>query len=57
MRLNSICTLKSALAGTATSKFMDVMEAVFGVKEEFAPKLEEEDPNETGGSACQRCHH
>ena len=49
MRLNSIRTLKSALAGTATSKFMDVMEAVFGVEEEFAPKLEEEDPDETEG--------
>ena len=49
MRLDSIRTLKSALAGTATSKFMDVMEAVFGVEEEFAPELEEEDPDETEG--------
>ena len=49
MRLDSICTLKSALAGTATSKFMDVMEAVFRVEEEFAPKLEEEEPNKTEG--------
>ena len=49
MRLDSICTLKSALAGAAASKFMDVMEAVFGVEEEFAPKLEEEEPDETEG--------
>ena len=49
MRLNSIRTLKSALAGTATSKFMDVMEAVFGVDEEFAPELEEEEPDEAEG--------
>ena len=46
MRLDSICTLKSALVGTTTSKFTDVMVAVFGVKEEFAPKLEEEEPDE-----------
>ena len=46
MRLDSIHTLKSALAGTATSKFTDVMEAVFGVEEEFVPKLEEEEPDE-----------
>ena len=49
MRLDSIRTLKSALAGTATSKFTDVMEAVFRVEEEFAPKLEEEDPDKTEG--------
>ena len=49
MRLDSIRTLKSALAGTATSKFTDVMEAVFRVEEEFAPKLEEEGPDETEG--------
>ena len=49
MRLDSICTLKLALAGTATSKFTDVMEAVFGVEEEFAPELEEEDPDKTEG--------
>ena len=49
MRLNSIHTLKSALAGTATSKFMDIMEAVFGVDEEFAPELEEEEPDEAEG--------
>ena len=46
MRLDSICTLKSALAGTATSKFTDIMEAVFGVEEEFVPKLEEEELDE-----------
>ena len=46
MRLDSICTLKSALRGTATSKFTDVMEAVIGVEEDFVPKLEEEEPDE-----------
>ena len=46
MRLDSICTLKSALAGMATSKFTDVMKAVFGVEEDFVPKLEEEEPDE-----------
>ena len=49
MRLDSIHTLKSALAGTATSKLTDVMEAVFGVDEEFAPELEEEEPDEAEG--------
>ena len=49
MRLDSIRTLKSALAGTATSKFTDVMEAVFGVDEEFVPVLEEEEPDEAEG--------
>ena len=49
MRLDSIRTFKSALAGTATSKFTDVMEAVFGVDEEFAPELEEEEPDEAEG--------
>ena len=49
MRLDSICTFKSALAGTTTSKFMDVMETVFGVDEEFAPELEEEEPDEAEG--------
>ena len=49
MRLDSIHTLKLALASTATSKFMDVMEAVFRVDEEFAPELEEKDPDETEG--------
>ena len=49
MRLDSIRTLKSALAGTATSKFTDVMEAVFGVVEEFAPEPEEEEPDEAEG--------
>ena len=48
MRLDSICTLKTALAGTATSKFTDVIEAVFGVDEEIAPKLEEEEADEAG---------
>ena len=38
-----ILILKSALAGTATSKFTDVMEAVFRVEEEFIPKPEEEE--------------
>ena len=46
MRLDSICTLKSALAGMATSKFTDVMKAVFGVEEDFVPELEEEEPDE-----------
>ena len=32
--------MKTALAGTATTKFIDVMEAVFGVDEEEAPELE-----------------
>ena len=54
MRLDSIRTLKSALAGTATSKFTDVMEAVFGVEEEFAPELEEEDPDETEGEGLPK---
>ena len=49
MRLDSIRTLKSALAGTATSKFTDFIEAVFGVDEEFAPELEEEEPDEAEG--------
>ena len=46
MRIDSIRTLKSALAGTATSKLTDVLEAVFGVPEEFTPKMEEEEPDE-----------
>ena len=49
MRLDSIHTLKLALAGTATSKFTDIMEAVFGVDEESAPELEEEEPDEAEG--------
>ena len=46
MRIDSIRTLKVSLAGTATSKFTDVMEAVFGVDEEIAPELEEEEADE-----------
>ena len=46
MRIDSIRTLKVSLAGTATSKFTDVMEAVFGVDEEMAPELEEEEADE-----------
>ena len=46
MRIDSIRTLKSALAGTATSKLTDVLEAVFGVPEEFTPEMEEEEPDE-----------
>ena len=38
--MDSIRTIKCALAGTATSKFTDVLEAVFGVDEE---KFEEEE--------------
>ena len=49
MRLDSICTLKLALAGTATSKFTDIMETVFGVDKEFVPELEEEEPDEAEG--------
>ena len=46
MRIDSIRSLKSALAGTATSKLTDVLEAVFGVPEEFTPEMEEEEPDE-----------
>ena len=46
MRIDSIRTLKVSLAVTATSKFTDVMEAVFGVDEEMAPELEEEEADE-----------
>ena len=46
MRIDSIRTLKVSLAGTATSKFTDVMEAVFGVDEEMAPELEAEEADE-----------
>ena len=45
MRIDSIQTLKSALAGTATSKLTDVLEAVFGVPEEFTLEMEEEEPD------------
>ena len=43
MRLDSIRTIKCALAGTATSKFTDVLEAVFGIDEENPPELEAEE--------------
>ena len=46
MRIDSLRTLRVSLAGTATSKFTDVMEAVFGVDEESAPVLEEEEVEE-----------
>ena len=46
MRIDSICTLRVSLAGTATSRFTDVMEAVFGVDEEMAPELEAEEADE-----------
>ena len=46
MRIDSIHTLKVSLAGTATSKFTDVMEVVFGVNEEMAPELEAEEADE-----------
>ena len=43
MRLDSICTIKCALAGTATSKFTDILEAVFGIDEENPPEFEVEE--------------
>ena len=43
MHLDSIRTLKCALARTATSKFTDIMEAVFMIDEEAVPVLEEEE--------------
>ena len=43
MRLDSIRTIKCALGGTATSKFTDVLEAVFGIDEEEVPDLKEEE--------------
>ena len=43
MRLDSIRTIKCALAGTATSKFTDVLEAVFGIDEENHPEFEAEE--------------
>ena len=43
MRLDSICTIKCALAGTATSKFTDALEAVFGIDEENPPEFEVEE--------------
>ena len=46
MRIDSLRTVRVSLAGTATSKFTDVLEAVFGVDEEMAPELETEEPDE-----------
>ena len=43
MRLDSIRTIKCALAGTAMSKFTDVLEAVFGIDEENPPEFEAEE--------------
>ena len=43
MRLDAIRTMKCALAGTATTKFTDVLEAVFGIDEEEVPDFEEEE--------------
>ena len=43
MCLDSIRTIKCALAGTVTSKFTDVLKAVFGVNEENPPEFEEEE--------------
>ena len=43
MCLDSIRTMKCALAGTATSKFTDVLKAVFGIGEENPPEFEEEE--------------
>ena len=47
MRLDSIRTIKCALAGTAMSKFTNVLEAVFGIDEENLPKyeVEEDEPD------------
>ena len=47
MRLDLILTTKCVLAGTATSKFTDVLEAVFGIDEENPPKfeMEEDEPD------------
>ena len=43
MHLDAVRTIKCALAGTATSKFTDVLEAVFGIDEEEVPDFEEEE--------------
>ena len=43
MRLDAVRTMKCALAGTATTKFTDILEAVFGIDEEEVPDLEEEE--------------
>ena len=51
IRADAVRTMKVALAGTATTKFLDVMEAVFGVSEnpedvpELMPTTEGEDIN------------
>ena len=48
MHLDCIRTIKCVLAGTATSKFTDVLEAVFGIDEKNPPEFEkEEDKPET----------
>ena len=41
--LDSIRTIKCVLAGTATSKFTDVLEAVFGIDEEEVSEFDEEE--------------
>ena len=43
IRLDSIRTIKCALAGTMTSKFTDVLEVVFGIDEENPPEIEVEE--------------
>ena len=43
MRLDSIHTIKCALPRPATSKFTDVLEAVFGIDEENPPEFEAEE--------------
>ena len=43
MHLDSIQTIKCALAGTAMSKFTDVLKAVFGIDEENPPEFEVEE--------------
>ena len=43
MRLDSIHTIKCALAGNAMSKFTDILEAVFGIDEENLPEFEVEE--------------
>ena len=43
MHLDSIRTIKCALAGTATSKFTDVLKAVFGINEENPLEFEAEE--------------
>ena len=43
MHLDAIRTMKCTLTGTATTKFTDILEAVFGIDEEEVPDLEEEE--------------